>query len=137
MSLLTIVFFDFLYKEIPLRSVIVSLIILIALAVFQDFFSVSFQFRLVGSFVGAVFFLWQYVLSRGRWIGGGDIWVGAFLGFIFGWNAIVLVLATGYLLAAVGSLIQLLVFKQKIPRTIPLGGWLCVSGIIFFIGKLL
>ena len=98
---------------------------------------ISLASRLVGAVASAGFFAWQYVLSRGRWIGSADIWLGAFLGFLFGWNTIVLVLAAGYGLAAVGSIIQLFMMRSKIPRTIPLGGFLSLSGLIFFLNKII
>ncbi len=38
----------------------------------------------VAAVVGAGFFLLQYVVSRGRWIGGGDIRIGAMMGMMLG-----------------------------------------------------
>lgn len=128
---------DFYWQEIPVFLLVGSGVLLIVLNFFAANPSVTTLSWLTGTVVSAGFFGWQYILSRGRWIGAGDIWIGAWLGLLFGWDKIILVLAVGYGLAAVLSMIHVLLGRFKIPRVVPLGGFLCVSGIIFFIINLL
>lgn len=79
---------------------------------------------LIGAAVGAGFFSLQYTLSRGRWIGGGDIRLGALMGTLLGWPAVVAALLIAYVSgAAVG--VALVVGKQKSWQShIPFGTFL-------------
>lgn len=58
------------------------------------------------------FFLLQYLISRGRWIGGGDIRLGVLMGVVLGWPKVLLALFLAYVVGAVVSLI-LIIFKNK------------------------
>lgn len=60
---------------------------------------------LVGLLIGAGFFTIQYTLSRGKWVGAGDIRVGGFIGVILGWKLTILGLILSYIIGSVTSLI--------------------------------
>lgn len=62
---------------------------------------------LLAAAIGAGFFLLQYAISRGRWIGGGDIRIGAMMGMMLGFPQVILALFAAYIggaLVAVGLL---------------------------------
>ncbi len=59
---------------------------------------------LVAAAIGAGFFFLQYAVSRGRWIGGGDIRIGAMMGFMLGFPNILLALLVAYVAGAVTAL---------------------------------
>lgn len=118
-------FYDFLYGEIPAKTTVVPGLFLLA-------FSLFFQWQsmwglAIGMCVGAGFFLVQYLVSNGRWIGAGDIGMGFFMGVVLGWPLILV----AYFLAYVGGSLFLLPFLvlKKVNRKskIPFGTFLSVA----------
>lgn len=69
---------------------------------------------LIDAFIGAVipllFFGLQIGLSKGEWIGGGDLRVGAFMGVILGWKLVLVALALSYFIGGFASI--LIVIKE-------------------------
>ncbi len=53
---------------------------------------------LIGGAVGGGFFLLLSLLSRGRWIGGGDLKLGLLLGLLLGWPYVAVALIVAYLI---------------------------------------
>lgn len=88
---------------------------------------------LVAAGIASVFFLWQYVLSRGVWVGIGDAWLGGFLGLLVGWHEILLVTAAGYGLATLAAFLFILFLKNKAINRLPLGAFLSFASLVFFI----
>ena len=123
--------------EIPISMIICGTAAISLLFFVDKNHSPSIVSAVLGACITLGFFLWQYVLSRGQWIGGGDLWVGAFLGFVFGWSHVVIVVAAGYGLAAFVSFIRVFMFPAKKYNLVPLGGFLCLSGTLFFLFDLL
>lgn len=68
-----------------------------------------FNNALLAAVIGALFFLLQWLVSRGRWVGGGDIRLGALMGAIVGWPNILLTLFVAYVVGALfgGTLLLL------------------------------
>lgn len=117
--------YDFLYGEIPWKTTFFpGIVLFVASLVFgwNSFFSM-----LVGIFVGAGFFLFQYSISKGTWVGGGDIGMGFLMGVVLGWPFILL----GFFLAYVGGTMVLLpfLFFKKLNRksAIPFGTFLSIA----------
>lgn len=69
---------------------------------------------LIGAAVGAGFFALQHLISRGKWIGTGDILIGLLIGLLLGWPMIWLALVVAYIAGAVVS-INLLIAKTQFP----------------------
>jgi len=67
---------------------------------------------LIGLAVGGGFFALQYALSRGRWVGGGDIRMGIMMGVWLGFPVIIPALMVAYFLGGFGAAI-LLISKRK------------------------
>lgn len=88
---------------------------------------------LLGGLVGSGFFLAQYVLSRGRWIGGGDIRLGLVLGFALGWPLVLVCLVVSYLGGALVVAPMLLARRRSWSSLIPFGTFLTVGGVITFV----
>lgn len=65
---------------------------------------------LIGLVIPVVFFGAQFVLSRGTWIGSGDLRVGAFMGVILGWKLVIVSLVLSYI---IGSIVSILVAVKK------------------------
>lgn len=75
----------------------------------------------LGILVGGGFFLFQYIVSKGKWVGGGDVRLGSFMGVILGWPHILVALFLSY----VGGVIILspFLFLKKLHKEskIPFG----------------
>jgi prepilin signal peptidase PulO-like enzyme (type II secretory pathway) len=74
--------------------------------------------------------LLQYIISKGRWIGGGDIKFGAFLGAAFGVPNIILILFLSYWIGSLISLVLILLNKKKLTSWIPFGVFLVLGAFI-------
>jgi len=80
--------------------------------------------------VGAGFFFLQYFLSRGKWVGGGDIRMGALMGFALGWPGVLVSLVIAYLIGAIVSIYLLASKRKKIGSKIALGTFLAAGTLI-------
>lgn len=92
--------------------------------------SISWMNYLFAAVLGGGFFFAQYAISRGVWVGGGDIRLGIFMGALLGFPKVLVALFFAYM---IGSLVALpLVFlKQKEMRSeIPFAPFLAIGTII-------
>jgi prepilin signal peptidase PulO-like enzyme (type II secretory pathway) len=80
----------------------------------------------------ALFFLLQYVVSKGRWIGEGDIWLGMLIGVWFLWEQALLAVWLAYVGGAVVSLALLASGRFHKKSTLPLGTFLIVGALTSF-----
>lgn len=87
----------------------------------------SWANSVAGASVGAGFFLWQYVLSRGRWVGGGDVWFGWLMGMVLGWPLVLVALGLGYILGAAFSVVLVAAKKWGRNQTVPLAPFLALA----------
>lgn len=85
---------------------------------------------LIGGIVGLGFFLIQFVVSRGKWIGGGDLRLGLMTGFMVGWPKIILLIFITYITGAVVAVGLLLFKKKKWQDTVPLGVFLTFATLL-------
>jgi len=84
----------------------------------------------IGMVVVGGFFGLQYAISRGRWIGGGDIWLGIMMGALLGWPASLVALFLAYVGGAVFSLAMIIARKQKFLDETPFGTYLSVATLV-------
>ncbi len=123
---------DFLYQEIPFSFTIfpaISIFLANFFLYFQDWKSMA-----LGGIIAAGFFALQFVVSKGRWIGGGDIALGLFMGIFLGVQKTLIALGLAYMLGAVFALILLATKKVKGKTEIHFGTFLAVA---MFISMLL
>jgi len=128
-SFLVVIFvYDLKYQYIYDRfSLPAMVLILIAQIIWQPL--TWWQFAL-GGLVGAGIYLGLYLLSHGKDIGGGDIRLGALIGFLVGLKALLYVLLYSYFIALFALLIYYLVKRKKI-KYLPLGPFL-ISGLMVY-----
>lgn len=91
--------------------------------------------NLVSGMVGAaIFFLLQYILTKGKGLGEGDIWLGVLLGSIFA-NPVSLVFAifSAYILGSITGLFLIVLNKKAWNSKLPLGVFLALGAIITLI----
>jgi prepilin signal peptidase PulO-like enzyme (type II secretory pathway) len=75
--------------------------------------------HVVGFAAAACFFLLQWVVSRRRWIGSGDIWLGAIIGAVLGWPAVGVAIYFAYILGGGAALLLLVIGKLKPGTRVP------------------
>ncbi len=126
--LLTVVFvYDALYQEI--LSEIVWLGSLIGV-----FFNIYLDYSITSMLLGAVFisgfFLLQFAVSKGRWIGGGDVRLGVMMGLWLGWPVSLAALFIAYISGAVVSLALLVLKKKTLKSATPFGTYLAMATLI-------
>ena len=97
----------------------------------------SWDQMIVGAAVGAGFFLFQYLISRGKWIGRGDISIGALMGVVLGWSLVPIALLIAYILGACIEGTRVLMRKQHLKDCVAFGTYLTVGTFITMIGSLL
>lgn len=85
--------------------------------------------------IGAGFFLLQWVVSKGRWIGGGDIRIGGMMGAMLGFPGIVLSLLLAYVIGAATAVGLLAAKKTTWTSQMAFGTFLTfAAAIVLFFG---
>lgn len=117
-----IFFYDLVHQEIPDQVSIPA--IALAVAGSLVFGIPSITSMLIGLVAISGFFALQFVVSKGQWIGGGDIRLGALIGAFLGWKLGILAVILAYFMGAIFSVALLL--KKKVSRksAIPFGPFL-------------
>lgn len=127
--LLTIIFvFDLRYYLIP-----VNLLIIISpfFWLFNVLIGVVWYLPLIFALSLIIFFLFQYLITKGKGIGEGDIWLGASLGLLFStWNQLLVAVILAYFIGSLVAIFLLIVGKKKWQSKLPLGVFLSLAAII-------
>lgn len=125
--LLLIFVLDFRYSIIP-DSVSLPLLVLGALSIWTT--GLPWTDMLIGVGVGGGFFLLQWLVSRGKWIGDGDIRLGAAMGAMLGWKLLLVALFLAYVAGAMIGLILLVRGKKTMESKIPFGTFLAAATLV-------
>ncbi len=115
-------FYDIFFQEIPDEISLPAIVLTGAVGYFAQLHEP--KSLLLGFLVPVLFFGIMFVGSKGRWLGGGDVRIGAIMGFLLGWPNIITGLFFGYLLGAVYSAIGLTSGKLNRKTPIPFGPFL-------------
>ncbi len=132
--LIFIFFYDFLYQEIHDAVMIPGILF----ALISSIIFGTIQSSALGAVIGISFFGIQWLISKGKWLGSGDIRIGAFMGLMLGWQLTLVAIMSAYLLGTIYSL-YLLATKQASQKTaIPLGPFLSLgTALAFFYGDVI
>ncbi|PIT86657.1 MAG: hypothetical protein COU33_01905 [Candidatus Magasanikbacteria bacterium CG10_big_fil_rev_8_21_14_0_10_43_6] len=93
----------------------------------------SWQNMVFGGIIASGFFFMQYVLSQGRWIGGGDVRLGALIGVMLGWQLVLASLFFAYVLGAVVGLALIISGRKKLSSKLPFGSFLATSTLVILV----
>lgn len=125
--LIIIFVYDLKYYLILDQVIIPALVV----AVFFNLVSgYDWQNLLLGAVVAAGFFSLQYLVSRGAWIGGGDIYLGALMGAMLGWPQILVGLFLAYGIGSLAAVPLLLSGAKKMNSQVPFGTFLTLATFI-------
>ncbi len=87
----------------------------------------AYESVLIGGILGAGFFLLQFLLSRGQWIGGGDIRLGALMGLALGWRDLLIALFLAYIAGSIVGLFLVASKRKRWKSHVPFGTFLAVA----------
>lgn len=85
---------------------------------------------LISGIIGAGFFLLQFVISRGKWIGGGDIRLGLVMGVGLGWPLLPVAMMLAYISGALVGIGLILAGKKRFGSKLPFGVFLSAGSIV-------
>jgi leader peptidase (prepilin peptidase)/N-methyltransferase len=88
---------------------------------------------ILGALALSGFFLLQYAISKGRWIGFGDVKLGLLLGLVLGLKLGALSLMLAYFLGAIVGIGLMLSGRKSLSSRLPFGTFLGISAIIVLI----
>lgn len=117
------------HKVIPDALSIPFIVLALAIGLFSG---LEWYSPFLGAAIGASFFALQWFVSKGKWIGSGDIRVGAAMGALLGWKYVFAALVVSYLLGTVYSIVLMIVQKKKLGSTIAFGPFLVLGMLIVY-----
>ncbi len=126
-ALLVLFFYDYLYLEVDLRIVIPAIVLAFSWVFFRE---QSPPFYLIAALIGGGFYGIQFAISRGKWVGAGDIYFGILLGLLLGWPLLLLCLFMAYIVGVLVA-IYLMLFKNYGRKSaLPMGAFLMPAGLV-------
>jgi len=135
--LLVLIVMDIRWKELPVEflaglGILGGILNILGYGVLGPELSISARLAsvLMGTTVATLFFSIQVLASRGRWLGIGDIWLGAFMGAVLGWPRLPIALYMAYVLGGGFAMIGLLSGRLKRGDQLPFAPALC-AGYLF------
>lgn len=108
----------------------VSLPAIVLAFVINLFFGFAWQALLLAVVVGGGFFLLQFLLSKGKWIGGGDVRIGLLMGALLSWPKVLTALFLAYVLGGLFATGLLLFKKKSWGDKLPFGTFLTLATFI-------
>jgi len=139
-SFLIIIFvYDLKYYLIPDKISISAIVTIFILQGILIMFNNNFNFSLLltpyslllfSAIIISGFFALQFLISKGKWIGGGDIRLGFLMGIILGWPMGLVALFLSYILGSLYAIPAVAFGKKKMKSQIPFGTFLTASTLI-------
>jgi prepilin signal peptidase PulO-like enzyme (type II secretory pathway) len=83
-----------------------------------------------GAIICSGFFLLQFLVSGGKWIGGGDVYLGVMLGLWLGLKLVLVALFISYILGAIIGVVLMILRKKEMSSTIVFGTFLSLGTFI-------
>ena len=126
-TLIVIFVFDLRYMEIPDRFTVPAMVFALLANLYLGF---AWSSLVLGAIAAGGFFLMQYVLSKGKWIGGGDIRLGVLMGLMLGLPSTVAALFVAYVVGAVYAGWLLATKRASAESQVPFGTFLAVATVV-------
>ena len=109
---------------------IITLPACLVMLIFNLILGFSLWGLLLSGIIGGSFFFVQFIISRGRWIGGGDIRLGLLMGLALGWPGVLLAIIISYFIGSIIGLSLIALGKKQWGSEVPLGVFLTVGAVI-------
>lgn len=97
---------------------------------FNLYLGLSLTSLLLAGALGAGFFAFQYFISQGRWVGDGDIRLGALMGLILGLKFLFIALFLAYLVGSIFGLALIALKKKEMSSEVPFGPFLTAATLV-------
>ena len=125
---LVLFFYDLWFLEVDNRIVFPAIFFVGIWAFFRE---IPVQDFFIGALAGFLFYGIQYTISRGKWVGFGDLWLGLYMGLVLGWKYLFLALILAYIAGTIAA-IYLLAFKKYTRKSaVPMGAFLLPATLVF------
>ena len=138
--LITIFIYDLKYYIIPDKVLFPGIILGIIALIFKSIYIWSLEFIITHAFSIFLvfgFFLFLYLVSKGKWIGAGDVKFGILLGLILPWPQGLVMLFFSFVIGAIIGIILLALKKKKRKEKVPMGTFLVIGTFItIFFGEI-
>jgi len=85
---------------------------------------------LLAAIIGGGLFWFQYVISKGKWVGGGDIRLGILMGLMLAWPQIITALFFAYVTGAIIGVGLILSKRKTMKSAVPMGTFLTIGTVI-------
>lgn len=128
--LLIIFLYDFKYYLILDKITVPAMVLALVWQLLLDFSFGRLLNILLAGLVGGGFFLLQFLVSQGKWIGGGDIRLGVLMGLLLGWPQVLVALLLAYVIGAGVAIVMVLLKKKRWGEHIPFGTFLTIGTFI-------
>jgi prepilin signal peptidase PulO-like enzyme (type II secretory pathway) len=97
-------------------------------------FLISFDSAILSALLGGIllsgFFGVMFWFSKGKWIGGGDVKLGFWLGLLVGLKMVYFLILLAYTSGAIVAIFLLIFSKKKMKSEIPFGPFLIISSVV-------
>jgi len=90
----------------------------------------DFPRAILGSLSAGGFFALLVLISRGRWMGGGDVKLGFLIGLIIGWPSVLVALFLAFLSGSIVGILLIAFKKKTLKSAVPFGTFLAVATIV-------
>jgi len=124
-SFLIVIFvYDFKYKVIPDRFSVPPMIValLFNFALGAPPLMLLFSGLIIGAFFAA-----QFIISKGNWVGGGDIRLGLLMGWYLGLPLALVALLLAYISGSIIGIVLILLKHRKLDSHVPFGTFMALA----------
>lgn len=91
---------------------------------------------LLGALIAFTLFAVQIVASRGKWLGGGDVRIGVFMGLVLGWEQTIVALFMAYIVGACSAVLTIVTGDKGAKSKVPFVPFLVIGTLIsLFLGR--
>jgi prepilin signal peptidase PulO-like enzyme (type II secretory pathway) len=125
-TLIVLAWIDYRRQRLPLEPILV--LGLVGL-IWQAYLGNGLN-ALYGMAIGGGFFGLQYLVSKGRWIGDGDVWLAIAMGAWLGWWGILIAIYAAYMGGGLIALVLLFLGVWKRGQRVPFAPFLALGGIV-------
>lgn len=134
--IITVFVYDLKHQIIPDEIIYTALVVALVFVGLNTVLTGNFKYLtehfLAGLLAGGFFYSLAAV-SKGKWMGGGDIKLVAFIGLVLGWKGALIALYTAFILGALIGSFFLLIGRKKMGSKIPFGPFLVIGTFIGFL----
>jgi leader peptidase (prepilin peptidase)/N-methyltransferase len=123
-ALISLFVFDYRWLVLPDQVTIPLIVLAILFNVGLGATSIEL---IVGALVGGGLYFGLWAISRGAWVGSGDIRLGAAMGFMLSWPGILVALYISYLIGGVVAILLLVTGQKKRGTVLPMGTFLTIG----------